>query len=74
MQDIALCEARYSMAICRPIALQFTGENSVALLELAVREENEILKLNVVDEKHYELSARTAISENELRMLKESEL
>jgi hypothetical protein len=74
MQDIALCEERYSMAICRPIALQFTGENNVALLELAIREEDEILKLSVVDEKHYALVTRANLPEDELRVLKENEL
>jgi hypothetical protein len=74
MQDIALCEERYSMAICRPVALQFTAENSVALLELAVHEDDDILKLSIVDEKHYQLTSRTEITETELRVLKEREL
>ncbi|MCB0117313.1 MAG: hypothetical protein KDD84_24605 [Caldilineaceae bacterium] len=74
MQDIALCEERYSMAICRPIALQFTGQNNVALLELTIREENDVLMLSVVDEKHYSLVARSELPEEEVRYLKESEL
>lgn len=74
MQDIELCQARYPNAICKPIALQFMNENSVAILELAITEENEFLKLNIVEEKHYELVPRTQISDVELRMLKESEL
>jgi len=73
MQDLALCDQRYPMAICRPIALQFTGEDNVALLELAVREEHNILMLNTVDEKHYQLVPRSEISNSELKMLMESE-
>lgn len=62
------------MELPKPIALQFTDENGVAILELAIREENEILKLNIVEEKHYELVPRSQISDAELRMLMESEL
>lgn len=50
-----------------------TGENNVALLELAIREEDEILRLNIVDEKHYQLVSRTEIFNVELEVLKESE-
>ncbi len=73
MQDIALCQERYPNALCKPIALQFTDENSVAILELDVREDEEMLKLNIVEEKHYELVPRSQISDEELRVLMESE-
>ena len=73
MQDIALCRERYPSAICKPIALQFTDENGVAILELGVREKDETLKLNIVEEKHYELVPRSQIADTELRMLMESE-
>lgn len=72
MQDIALCEERYPFAICKPIALQFMNENSVAILELAVVED-ELLRLNIVDEKHYQLVPRTQISDDELRSLIDNE-
>ena len=74
MQDIALCQERYPNAICKPIALQFISNNGVAILELAVTEEDELLKLNIVEEKHYELVPRAQILDAELRMLMESEL
>lgn len=74
MQDTALCQERYPNAICKPIALQFMNDNGVAILELAVTEEDELLKLNIVEEKHYELVPRAQISDAELRMLMESEL
>ncbi len=73
MQDIALCNERYPMAICRPIALQFTGEDNVALLELTIREKNQTLMLNTVDEKHYQLIPRSEISNSELTTLKDQE-
>lgn len=73
MQDITLCQERYPMAICRPVALQFTGEDNVALLELAVREKDDVLMLNVIDEKHYHLVPRAEISNTELSLLKEKE-
>ncbi len=73
MQDLALCQERYPNAICKPIALQFTDDNNVGLLELTVREEDEVLKLNIVDEKHYELIPRAQISDAELRILMENE-
>lgn len=73
MQDIALCEERYGNAICKPIALQFKDDDSVAMLELAVMEEDELLKLGVVDEKHYELVPIAQISEEDLRLLAATE-
>lgn len=73
MQDIALCQERYPNAICKSIALQFMNESSVAILELAVVEDNELLKFNIVDEKHYELVPRTQIVDDELRALMDSE-
>jgi hypothetical protein len=74
MQDIALCQERYPMAICRPIALQFTGQDQVALIELAVREQDDLLMLNIVDEKHYQLIPRAEISNSALSTLKEKEI
>jgi hypothetical protein len=74
LQDITLCQARYPNAICKPIALQFTNADSVAMLELAVSEEDGILRLSTVDEKHYRLIPRSEISAQELRTLKESEI
>lgn len=73
MQDIALCQERYPQAICRPIALQFTDDDSVAMLELTVREEDDLLKLNIVEEKQYKLVPRSEILDETLKMLKENE-
>ncbi|HRJ40505.1 MAG TPA: hypothetical protein PL105_01425, partial [Caldilineaceae bacterium] len=57
----------------RPIALQFTAEERVSLLEMAVIEESDMLTLNVVDQKTYQLVPRADISTAELSALKESE-
>ncbi len=73
MQDIALCQERYPHAICKPIALQFVSDNSVAMLELAVTEDHEMLKFGIVEEKHYELVPRSQISDEALRALMEAE-
>jgi hypothetical protein len=45
----------------------------VALLELAVRDDHGILKLNIVDEKQYELASRADMSDLDLKILKERE-
>ncbi|HFA49730.1 MAG TPA: endonuclease [Bacteroidetes bacterium] len=66
LQDIELCNQRYTSAICRPIAIQFTGENDLAILELSVSEKNSVLKLDVVDEKHYSLVPKGGLTANEL--------
>jgi hypothetical protein len=73
MQDILLCRERYPDAICRPIALQFQGENEVAILELAIAHEGDLLRLNVVEEKHYRLSLRSEITQEQIRLLKARE-
>ena len=66
LQDIELCKERYPSAICRPIAIQFTGANEMAILELSVSEKNQVLKLSVVDEKHYSLVPQDGLSSDEL--------
>lgn len=74
MQDIALCRERYPNAICKSIALQFINDNGAAILELAVTEEDELLKLNIVEEKHYQLVPRSEISSAELGRLIDNEI
>lgn len=73
MQDVLLCREKYPNAICRPIALQFQGPNEVAMLELSITHEGDLLRLNVVDEKHYRLSMRTEITQEQIRILKDRE-
>jgi hypothetical protein len=73
IQDIELCKIKYQNAICKPIAIQFIESNSIAMLELAVTENDEILALNIVEERHYDLIPRSEIDEDELQQLLRSE-
>ncbi len=73
MQDILLCQEKFPSAICRPVALQFQGINEVAILELAISKEADMLRLNVVDEKHYKLSLSSDISPEQIRTLRDRE-
>ncbi len=66
MQDIALCRERYPNALCRPIAMQFLGDGVFGLLELKVNE-GKYLELVVVDEKHYHLVKKGALTNDELK-------
>ncbi|MCI5211165.1 MAG: endonuclease, partial [Candidatus Electrothrix sp. ATG2] len=69
MQDIEFCKARYPNAICKPLALQFLSEDDVAVLELAVDEQNNVFHLSVVDERQYRLVSRNEISDEEIRTM-----
>ena len=73
MQDVLLCREKYPNAICRPIALQFQGPNEVAMLELSITHDGDLLRLNVVDEKHYKLSMRAEVTQEQIRILKDRE-
>ncbi|MDJ0649057.1 MAG: hypothetical protein QNJ60_10165 [Xenococcaceae cyanobacterium MO_188.B19] len=73
MQDIQFCRERYPNTIFKPIALQFLSENDVAILELAV-EEDDVFRLSVVDEKHYTLVLRSDISDQEILRLRNLEI
>lgn len=74
LQDVLLCKQKYPDAICRPIALQFQGQNDVAILELSITEEDDLLRLNVVDEKHYRLSPRSEITPEQIQQLRDREI
>ena len=73
MQDLMFCEEKYPNAICRPVALQFQGPNEVAMLELSVTSHRDLLRLNVVDEKHYRLCQGTELSDEHVRLLRDQE-
>lgn len=70
LQDIQLCKERFPSAICRPIAVQFTGTNDMAIIELFVSEQDEILNLNVIDEKHYSLVPQNELPFEELNRIR----
>lgn len=73
IQDLDFCRRNYPSAICRPVALQFQGPHDVALLELNVTNDDQLLRLNVVDEKHYRLCAASEIPDEHVRLLRDRE-
>ena len=73
MQDMMFCKENYPNAICRPVALQFQGANEVAMLELSVTSDQDLLRLNVVDEKHYRLCIGTELTDEHVRLLRDRE-
>lgn len=74
MQDIEFCRSRYPNAICKPIALQFLGVSDLAILELAVDFEEDIFKLSVVEERHYQLTTKDGITEADITKYRTSEV
>lgn len=71
MQDMEFCSQRYPSVTCIPVCMQFTGEDSFAILELSTEEKDGILKLIVVDEKHYRLVAKDQLTEEEIEKYKD---
>ncbi|MFM7351795.1 MAG: hypothetical protein ACKO1G_01700, partial [Microcystis aeruginosa] len=65
MQDVEFCKQRYPHALCKPIALQFLSEIDLAILELVVEDDDNVFRLSVVDEKHYQLTNKDGISDLE---------
>ncbi|MFM7910197.1 MAG: endonuclease [Microcystis sp.] len=66
MQDVEFCKQRYPHALCKPIALQFLSEIDLAILELVVEDDDNVFRLSVVDEKHYQLTNKDGISDLEI--------
>jgi hypothetical protein len=66
MQDLEFCKQRYPHALCKPIALQFLSEIDLAILELVVEDDDNVFRLSVVDEKHYQLTNKDGISDLEI--------
>ena len=50
-QDIALCQERWASLICRPIAAQMMDNDTIALFEFELQED----EVRIVSEKHYQL-------------------
>lgn len=76
LQDLALCSTRYPNATCLPIALQFKGENDVAVLRLSVNDDHnsDQLEFSVVEERHYRLVPRSEITVDDLTLYNEGEI
>lgn len=62
-QDILCCQEKYPALLCRAISAQFIENNLVALLELAVQED----EVKLVHEKHYRLVSGDSISDADLK-------
>ena len=50
-QDIALCEERWSALICRPVAAQMMDNDTIALFEFELQDDD----VRIVSERHYQL-------------------
>ncbi len=61
-QDIACCREKFPQLICRPISAQFMANNTIALFELTLEDDD----IKVVEEKHYRLVPAAEISSEEL--------
>jgi hypothetical protein len=66
IQDLAFCSAKYPEAVIKPLAFQFLSKDEVAAIELAVVEEDDVLRLSIVREKNYRLVSHKEISTEEL--------
>ena len=62
-QDVACCAEKLPSLICRPVSAQFMADKRIAMFELAVVDGD----VKVVDEKHYQLVAASAISIEDLQ-------
>jgi hypothetical protein len=62
-QDVAFCEQVFKNLSCRPVSAQFMSDQRIAMFELTVVDG----VIKVVDEKHYQLVASSAISADDLQ-------
>lgn len=61
-QDFALCSAKFSILICRPIAAQFVDGNLIALFSFELGENGVVIS----DEKHYRLVPSEQMTDEDL--------
>lgn len=62
-QDVAFCGQAFKNLICRPVSAQFMSDQRIAMFELTVVDD----VVRVVDEKHYQLVASSAITAGDLQ-------
>ena len=62
-QDIALCAERWSELICRPVAAQMRENDTIALFEFEIQD-NEV---KIVSERHYQLVEPDRVIDEDLR-------
>ena len=61
-QDIAVCAEKLSSLICRPVGVQFIGDELIALFEF----EHQGDDIRITSEKHYQLVPPEAVTEQDL--------
>jgi len=62
-QDLAYCAEKYPNLVCKALAAKFMSGGTIALFELTIDDD----AVKIVQEKHYDLVAEGAISDDELR-------
>ena len=62
-QDIALCEERWSALICRPVAAQMMDNDTIALFEFELQDND----VRIVSERHYQLVEPEQMTTDDLR-------
>lgn len=62
-QDIALCEERWSALICRPVAAQMMDNDTIALFEFELQDDD----VRIVSERHYQLVEPEQMTTDDLR-------
>ena len=63
-QDLALCQEKFPELVPRPIAAQFTDDNTIALFEFGTDADDAIVKLA---ERHYRWFLNSELSSDELK-------
>jgi hypothetical protein len=62
-QDLLCCQAKFPNLICRSISAQFMADESIAMFELTLSDE----QVKVVEERHYRLVPSDQISADDLK-------
>ena len=62
-QDVAMCAAKFSLLLCRPVAAQFMQDAVIGMFELEEGESG----ISIVSEKHYKLVPPDQVTEADLR-------
>lgn len=62
-QDIACCEEKFPLLVCRPISAQFMADNTIAMFELGL----DVDQIKVVEEKHYKLVPAGEVTAEDLK-------
>lgn len=66
-QDIAYCKYNFPELVCRPVSVQFMGQDVIAMFEMTQQADD----IRVVNEQHYKLVPADQISLDDLRLYRE---